>query len=1060
MADSFMEQEAAGEHGTDYVEVDPSGRYGRYKKVLGKGAFKTVYWAFDELEGMEVAWNQVKIGDILQQSDVLERLYSEVYLLKTLKHKNIIKYYNSWIDTKNNNINIITEIFTSGTLRQYRRRHKHVSIKAIKNWSRHILEGLVYLHSHDPPIIHRDLKCDNIFVNGSRGEVKIGDLGLAAILHHADAARSVIGTPEFMAPEFYEEEYNELVDIYSFGMSLLEMITSEYPYSECASVVEIYKRVTTGRKPAALDKVKDPSVRQFVEKCLETASRRLSARELLMDPFLQDEGNNKSMEYIRHISQFHSLGHNLKECENIPDEANGGRSYPKVSPALNHRLSDRGNLKIVEDLKLPFHSNAMIGAIMHQESVEVPNNHGLQNYIETESRTSSVEEEGLRNPDFRVKCTSKDSNTIFLRLRIGDSEGCARNIHFPFDIEADTAMIVASEMVAELNLPNQDVTTIAEMIDAEIEALVPEWKPRASFEDNSNDHNYSVVVDNPSDLPSVHSNTSHAFVLRRLPSGRKYWLQSPVSIREKSASELARGNASARFQDLMHGRVDKATYPQSCTNSTEDQSDEINIFRESICQGEGNNQLDKIDRFKFPGHSKRIDFNENLLAISQDGSHSHPEIVTDTVTGTRFLIDPLLENDRRITHELEKLALQQQHEREALKLKHEQAVQDLKNRLSQKGCTVTSSRNALSETCESPCKLSVGSSASYRDGNKSERISFVEIASVSARFKTICDPEVDCGTSYGDNCISTHIFGVQTLSPNCSSSSPSQINVSSKTQEQLPCKSKDSMVTEQLLGPKFEGCDIKSSSIAEETDPDGKSSKPVTVDMSKRNGLALRSKELSEQGKYVDYTEENMTSSNPLSRRDSFVAHFSNKSSLQKFQNTTPIAMKERGYEDVCKDIVVETKMNGLTFGLASRDKSNPQYVASSENEIPAEDTRQPASVKSTRHLVASSLEESFRKEKESWKPDKSAAEKYIKQDTRSLHCELIVKALKRCIPTFIKNSFGVDKHGNCDSNLEFYKNDLFCTVKPSSGPGDLKDSYQGSSKARSRNLSKQRGKR
>lgn len=80
-----------------------------------------------------------------------------------------------------------------------------------------------------------------------------------------------------------------------------------------------------------------------------------------------------------------------------------------------------------------------------------------------------------------MKCTSKDSNTIFLRLRIGDSEGYARNIHFPFDIEANIATSVASEMVAELNLPNQDVTTIVEMIDAEIEALVPEWKPRASF---------------------------------------------------------------------------------------------------------------------------------------------------------------------------------------------------------------------------------------------------------------------------------------------------------------------------------------------------------------------------------------------------------------------------------------------------------------------------------------------------------------------------------------------------------------------------------------------------
>ena len=48
--------------------------------------------------------------------------------------------------------------------------------------TRRVLRGLHYLHSHNPPIIHRDLKCDNIFVNGNNGEVKIGDLGLAIVM--------------------------------------------------------------------------------------------------------------------------------------------------------------------------------------------------------------------------------------------------------------------------------------------------------------------------------------------------------------------------------------------------------------------------------------------------------------------------------------------------------------------------------------------------------------------------------------------------------------------------------------------------------------------------------------------------------------------------------------------------------------------------------------------------------------------------------------------------------------------------------------------------------------
>lgn len=78
---------------------------------------------------------------------------------------------------------------------RYRQKHKSVDMKAIKNWSRQILRGLHYLHSQNPPIIHRDLKCDNIFVNGNHGEIKIGDLGLATVMQQP-TAKSVIGKTE------------------------------------------------------------------------------------------------------------------------------------------------------------------------------------------------------------------------------------------------------------------------------------------------------------------------------------------------------------------------------------------------------------------------------------------------------------------------------------------------------------------------------------------------------------------------------------------------------------------------------------------------------------------------------------------------------------------------------------------------------------------------------------------------------------------------------------------------------------------------------------------------
>lgn len=208
--------------------------------------------------------------------------------------------------------------------------------RVLQRWSRQILRGLHFLHSRVPPILHRDLKCDNVFITGPTGSVKIGDLGLAT-LKRASFAKSVIGesfqaslsflppqhqkrtwglpfpqlgplssteyenhgengetcgipsqlpglgeglelesclarvhprgateperrlcspmpavtptgTPEFMAPEMYEEKYDEAVDVYAFGMCMLEMATSEYPYSECQNAAQIYRKVTSVRE--------------------------------------------------------------------------------------------------------------------------------------------------------------------------------------------------------------------------------------------------------------------------------------------------------------------------------------------------------------------------------------------------------------------------------------------------------------------------------------------------------------------------------------------------------------------------------------------------------------------------------------------------------------------------------------------------------------------------------------------------------------------------------------------------------------------------------------------
>ncbi|XP_073284194.1 probable serine/threonine-protein kinase WNK3 [Primulina huaijiensis] len=580
----------------EFVEVDTSGRYGRYKEVLGKGAFKKVYRAFDEREGIEVAWNQVKIADLMRNSVDFERLYSEVHLLKTLKHKNIIKFYNSWIDPKNEHINFITEIFTSGTLRQYRKKHKHVDVRALKNWSRQILEGLSYLHSHDPPVIHRDLKCDNIFVNGNQGEVKIGDLGLAAILQQARSAHSVIGTPEFMAPELYEEEYNELVDIYAFGMSLLELVTFEYPYVECANAAQIYKKVTAGIKPASLEKVKDPGVRSFIEKCIAEVSERLSARELLMDPFL------------------------------LPDEESGSRGRCLQSQPLD--ADDNGN------------------------------------QLDRGKNSEDSTPEGSR--DFTVHGQRKDHNTIFLKLRIADSSGHIRNIHFPFDIEVDTSTAVASEMVEELDLTDHDVSLISAMIDSEIRSHIPDWAPIKASGDNVkgeiiSESAESGAVDDASPITS----DSGPFVLERLPSGRKYWSDSPKASGE--TSPLRPGPSTLLAESVASGYC---------------------LYEENLQSPSGHRDMDPYHFTSSFGHVEYYSDSDNNVEEANSGPPDSE--VADIPANRSYSLEKILiqhETDstdiKIIVDKLEHLLEEQLRELGDLHKKHEIAVMDLLNDLPQ-----------------------------------------------------------------------------------------------------------------------------------------------------------------------------------------------------------------------------------------------------------------------------------------------------------------------------------------------------------------------------------------
>ncbi|XP_058928902.1 serine/threonine-protein kinase WNK2 isoform X11 [Kogia breviceps] len=283
------EEEDDDEDDLKAVATSLDGRFLKFDIELGRGSFKTVYKGLDTETWVEVAWCELQDRKFTKLER--QRFKEEAEMLKGLQHPNIVRYYDFWESSARGKrcIVLVTELMTSGTLKTYLKRFKVMKPKVLRSWCRQILKGLLFLHTRTPPIIHRDLKCDNIFITGPTGSVKIGDLGLAT-LKRASFAKSVIGTPEFMAPEMYEEHYDESVDVYAFGMCMLEMATSEYPYSECQNAAQIYRKVTCGIKPASFEKVHDPEIKEIIGECIcKNKEERYEIKDLLSHAFFAED---------------------------------------------------------------------------------------------------------------------------------------------------------------------------------------------------------------------------------------------------------------------------------------------------------------------------------------------------------------------------------------------------------------------------------------------------------------------------------------------------------------------------------------------------------------------------------------------------------------------------------------------------------------------------------------------------------------------------------------------------------------------------------------------------
>eukprot|EP01104_Vermistella_antarctica_P021228 TRINITY_DN944_c0_g1_i1.p1 TRINITY_DN944_c0_g1~~TRINITY_DN944_c0_g1_i1.p1 ORF type:complete len:806 (+),score=134.52 TRINITY_DN944_c0_g1_i1:321-2738(+) len=213
---------------------------------IEKGSFGEIYKC--KWRGTTVALK--KVPSIHMTEAVVDELQREAALMSTLRHPNVLQFLGTCFDPKGDDICIVMEYMERGSL--YRIIHSPLialPIARIKMICLAAAKGMDYLHNHNPPIIHRDLKSHNLLVD-QHWTVKVCDFGLSTILERANQALTACGTPSWTAPEVLRNEiYSAKADVYSFGVLVWELFARKDPFPDMPPFQVVFAVGHQGRRP-------------------------------------------------------------------------------------------------------------------------------------------------------------------------------------------------------------------------------------------------------------------------------------------------------------------------------------------------------------------------------------------------------------------------------------------------------------------------------------------------------------------------------------------------------------------------------------------------------------------------------------------------------------------------------------------------------------------------------------------------------------------------------------------------------------------------------------------
>eukprot|EP00347_Sterkiella_histriomuscorum_P016433 403353191 len=252
--------------------------------MLGTGSFGTVYKGFDNDHGLIIAVKTVPLSKFQNtiQDKKIKALMHEIDLLRTLNHKNIVKYLGS--QQAEDCINIFLEFVSGGSLERIYKVYP-MNETLLRRYTKQILEGLEYLHVNN--VIHRDIKAANILLD-SQGTCKLADFGSSKkYVSMGQQFNSFCGTPYWMAPEVIRQSgHNRYADIWSLGCTVLEMIQGRPPWSD-KNNISVLLAIADAKEPPKYPKTLSPDLKNFLDCCFKRDPyQRANVYELLRHPFI------------------------------------------------------------------------------------------------------------------------------------------------------------------------------------------------------------------------------------------------------------------------------------------------------------------------------------------------------------------------------------------------------------------------------------------------------------------------------------------------------------------------------------------------------------------------------------------------------------------------------------------------------------------------------------------------------------------------------------------------------------------------------------------------------